>query len=107
MRVLIGILLVLLTGCYDSNCDCYDHSRELIEQFRQEISPITTATPAGMAAQYVLKDSTATQERKAQALQLLFELERAERFDKTMDRLNGVATKLEAILEKKLEAEDR
>jgi hypothetical protein len=111
IRWILSAALLFMAGCCDSQCDCRTNARGLVDQLRVEmydqISPISTASPAGVSAQYVLRDPTATQERKAQALQLLFELERAERFDQTVDRLNGAATKLEIILERKVEAEEK
>lgn len=120
MKTLALLLLVVLAGCCDVNCDCRKPASDALiaataaqataKHALDSIGAINStgqASPAGQAALLVLHDPAATQDRKAQALQLLFELERGKRLDDTVQRLDELAAKLEVVLERKVEADDR
>lgn len=106
MKRLVLLALLLLAGCCDSTCSCRAEARNLTQRALDAIAAIgTTGSAASQAAVYVLHDPVATQERKAQALQLLFELERGRKLDETAVRLDDTLAKLTVLMERKVEAE--
>lgn len=112
MNRLVMLLLLVLAGCCDSTCDCRRPANDALVIAQQALATVgavasSEASPAGQAALLVLHDPGASQDRKSQALQLLFELERGRRLDDTVQRLDELAAKLEVVLERKVEADDR
>lgn len=112
-RLAALLLLVLLTGCTcDSMCDCRKNAvaaQQKAQQALDAVSAITSenASPAQQAALIVIYDQNATTDRKTQALQLLFELERSRQIDVSVKRLDELSAHLEVVLERKVEADDR
>lgn len=111
MNRLVLLLLVVLVGCTcDSTCDCRRTATEAQQKAQLALDSVGAivsdrASPAQQAALMVLHDPGATPDRKSQALQLLFELERSRGLDASVQRLDELSAKLEVILERKVERE--
>lgn len=105
IRSIVLLLLLTFTGCpCDSTCDC----RKAETPTSPHVSAIAsdTGSSASQAAIYVINDQYASQERKAQALQLLFEIERGRQLTDSVRRVDTLAAQLEVILEREVERED-
>lgn len=103
------VLLLMLSGCCDGTCHSeVQQAKAVAQQALDAVATITSsnASPAGQAALFVLHDPGATQDRKDQALKLLFELERGRRLDNSADRLDELAAKLQVLVERRVEKDN-
>lgn len=113
MRYITSLFLVLaLSGCCDRTCDCRQPAQDALIRANQALASVGAivsdrVSPAGQAALLVLNDPAASQDRKSQALQLLFELERSRGLESTAKHLDELSARLQVLLERKVEADDR
>lgn len=113
MKKLALLLLVFLVGCpCDSTSECRKNAASAERKAQQALDAVSAITserssPAQQAALMVLYDTGASADRKSQALQLLFELERSRGLDASVQRLDDLSAKLVVLLERKVEEDGR